>query len=66
MQTNTTYTYFLCFLQCNEKQDTRDREDLVKAVKLLGQKLGNVTILCKGQTDIISDGVNGKLVILLV
>ncbi len=45
--------------QMAKTQNASTQESLIQAVKDLSEKLGNVTILCKGPTDIICDGTNG-------
>ncbi len=36
------------------------KEELLNSVKELSKQLDSVTILCKGPTDIISNGIDGK------
>lgn len=48
---------FILYLQLGAKPKTNDP---VLEVKTLCKALGNVTIVQKGQSDIISDGENGR------
>ncbi len=54
-------TFLLVFQLKVEKSYLKcPKEELMGSVKELSKQLDSVTILCKGPTDIISNGIDGK------
>lgn len=58
---HTVIICHLCMLQVGGLDDSKGSD--MEQTQLLAEKMGGVTILCKGQIDVISNGTNSTWLI---